>query len=90
MFVALQSHEKFPEEGFDVDVQSEWWIFFPKCLESYYLFWYDHLGKGIEKMVSFDKTVIFGFWKLHSANGTVSFGFSDRSDENDNLLKYKL
>ena len=23
MFVALQSHEKFPEEGFDVDVQSE-------------------------------------------------------------------
>lgn len=28
MFVALQSHEKFPEEGFDVDVQSEWWIFF--------------------------------------------------------------
>lgn len=23
MFVALQSNEKFPEEGFDVDVQSK-------------------------------------------------------------------
>lgn len=41
-------------------------------------------------MVSFDKTVIFGFWKLHAVNGTVSFGFSDRSDENNNLMKYKL
>ena len=29
---------------------------FPKCLESYYLFWCDHLGKGIKKMVSYDKT----------------------------------
>jgi len=48
------------------------------------------LGKGIKKMVSFDKTVIFGFWKLHAVNGTVSFGFSDRSDENDILVKYKL
>lgn len=46
-------------------------FFFPKCLESCYLFWCDHLGKGIEKMVSLDKTVIFGFWKLRAVNGTV-------------------
>lgn len=41
-------------------------------------------------MVSFDETVIFGFWKLRAVNGTVSFWFSDRSNENDNLVKYKL
>lgn len=36
-------------------------FFFAKCLESYYLFWCDHLGKGIKKMASFDETVILDF-----------------------------
>ena len=85
MFVALQSHEKFPEEGFDVDVQSEWWIFFFLNVLNLIIFsgviiwlkvfkkWY-HLIK------------LYNLWILE----TVSFGFSDRSDENNNLMKYKL